>query len=197
MQFTIQKLKLLIAKGDQFLTPNSSFRKAACFPSSSHFQSFLRSTTCVNPLQELRLDSSHRSLLLNQLKERRPLERTRTKIETEVRTSVKASLRLTHLRHGRQKALDRRKVSPQPLLRLLLVAHRASRHTLSMPIPTRPHPSRASVRLSPIPLKLLQFVNQYFTYFHIYFSFLLNKVIKTTFYLCFLPTTLARVIKMW
>ena len=64
----------------QFLTPNSSFRPTGGFPSSSRLQSFQRPATCVNPLQKLRLDSSPRSLLLYQLEERRPTERTRAKV---------------------------------------------------------------------------------------------------------------------
>ena len=157
---------LLIAEGDQFLTPDSSFRPTGGFPSSSRLQSFQRPATCVNPLQKLRLDSSHRSLLLYQLKQRRPTERTRAQVKAEVSTSVKPPLRLADFGHSRQEVLNRLEVFSQPFLSLRLVAHRASRHALGVTISTRPYSGRASVRLRPIPLKLLQFVNQYITCFH-------------------------------
>ena len=155
-----------VADNSTFKTQNSTFRIAPRFPSSPRLQSFHLPSPGIHPLQELCLNSRHRLLLLDPLEQRRPFERTRPKVEAEIRTSVKSSLRLRHLRHSRQEALYRLQVLPQPLLCLLLVAHRASRHTLSMPIPTRPHTSRASVRFRPIPLKLLQFVNQYLTCLH-------------------------------
>ena len=155
-----------IAHNSKLKTQNSKLSEAPRFPPSPRLQSFHLPSPGIHPLQELRLDSSHRSLLLNPLKQRRPLERTRAKVEAEVGTRIKASLRLAYLRHSRKKSLDRLQVLSQPLLSLLLVAHRASRHTLGMPIPTCPHTRRASVRLSSIPLKLLQFVNQYLTCFH-------------------------------
>ena len=91
----------------QFKTPNSSFRPTGGFPSSSRLQSFQRPATCVNPLQKLRLDSSHRSLLLYQLEERRPTERTRAQVKAEVSTSVKPPLRLADFGHSRQEVLNR------------------------------------------------------------------------------------------
>ena len=91
---------------------SSLFTPPSCFPSSSRLQSFHRSATCVNPLQELRLNNANRGFLLYQLKQRRATEGTRTKIKAEVSTCVKASLRLRHLWNGRKKTLDRRKVRP-------------------------------------------------------------------------------------
>nr|DAH36537.1 MAG TPA: hypothetical protein [Caudoviricetes sp.] len=79
----------------------SFFTPPSCFPPSSHFQSFHRPPSSIHPLQKLRLNSCHRSLLLYQLEERRATEGTRTKIKAEVSTSVKASLRLRHLWNGR------------------------------------------------------------------------------------------------
>ena len=155
-----------IAHNSKLKTQNSKLSEAPRFPPSPRLQSFHLPSPDIHPLQELRLNSRHRLLLLNPLEQRRPLERTRPKVEAEIRTSVKSSLRLCHLRHSRQETLYRLQVLPQPLLSLLLVAHRASRHTLSMPIPTCPHTRRASVRLRPIPLKLLQFVNQNVTCLH-------------------------------
>ena len=155
-----------IAHNSKLKTQNSKLRVAGGFPPSPRIQSFHLPTPGIHPLQELRLNSSHRSLLLYQLEERRPTERTRAKIKAEVSTSVKPPLRLADFRHSRQEALYRLQVLPQPFLSLLLVAHRASRHTLGMPIPACPHTRRASVRFRPIPLKLLQFVNQYVTCSH-------------------------------
>ena len=91
----------------QFKTPNSSFRPTGGFPSSSRLQSFQRPATCIHPPQELRLHGSHRSLLLYQLEERRPTERTRAKVEAEVSTSVKPPLRLADFGHSRQEVLNR------------------------------------------------------------------------------------------